>query len=390
MGIIMYTKSLVFCLVFFYSISLALGQTDSQKNEIDSTVEKFQVALVMPFCSANLIEDPKHKNAAIGNACRNYYEGFLLALDSFKTNEKPIFIKVYDTKRDSLSFAKIINKKEVLNADLIIGPVLKEGNELMVDYCKKNKRYHVSPFLTLTKSTINNPYLISVYPDLNYYADFILEDIEKSKKESVNIFVAFGKESNDKIISSRISALKTKYPQFVFKQIEISKISEFSKNYNSLKTNFFILASENEFAVGSALKNLSDTTRFTNVQVYGFRKWLEFKAPNITLLEKLNVKIISPHFFDYYAASNKSFIGAYRERFHTDPEEYAIAGFEQGLFFLQTMVQVKGNMKEITKLNKLQPLSNKYLIRQKEGSKSLQNAALNVLFFEEGRLKRKD
>jgi hypothetical protein len=268
--------------------------------------------------------------------------------------------------------------------------VLKEGNELMVDYCKKNKRYHVSPFLTLTKSTINNPYLISVYPDLNYYADFILEDIEKSKKESVNIFVAFGKESNDKIISSRISALKTKYPQFVFKQIEISKISEFSKNYNSLKTNFFILASENEFAVGSALKNLSDTTRFTNVQVYGFRKWLEFKAPNITLLEKLNVKIISPHFFDYYAASNKSFIGAYRERFHTDPEEYAIAGFEQGLFFLQTMVQVKGNMKEITKLDKLQPLSNKYLIRQKEGSKSLQNAALNVLFFEEGRLKRKD
>jgi hypothetical protein len=156
------------------------------------------------------------------------------------------------------------------------------------------------------------------------------------------------------------------------------------------KNNFFILASENEYAVGSALKKLSDTLSFTNVKVYGFRKWLDFKTPNIHLLEKLNVKIISPFYFDYYADANKKFIAAYRDKFFTDPEEYAVAGFEQGLFFIRSLVQNKGNMKDILKQDSVQPLSNRYKIRQKDASKSLQNEQLNILYFEEGKLKRVD
>ena len=386
----MQVKRAVLCLILLGAFQVVWAQTSKKSNSIDSTGEKFQVALIMPFCSADVLENPKHKNASISNACRNFYEGFLLALDSFKTNETPIFIKVYDTKRDSLTFAKILNKKEVLNADLIIGPVLKEGNELMVEYCKKYKKYHVSPFLTLTKSTINNPYLISVYPDLNYYADYILEDIKVNTQQSAIVYVASGKESNDKIVSARVTALKSKFPLLTVKQIEINKISDISKTYDPQKNNFFILASENEYAVGSALKKLSDTLSFTNVKVYGFRKWLDFKTPNIHLLEKLNVKIISPFYFDYYADANKKFIAAYRDKFFTDPEEYAVAGFEQGLFFIRSLVQNKGNMKDILKQDSVQPLSNRYKIRQKDASKSLQNEQLNILYFEEGKLKRVD
>jgi len=386
----MQVKRAVLCLILLGAFQVVWAQTSKKSNTIDSTGEKFQVALIMPFCSADVLNNPKHKNAAISNACRNYYEGFSMALDSFKFIETPLFVKVYDTKRDSLTFTKIINKKDVINADLIIGPVLKEGNELMVEYCKKYKKYHVSPFLTLTKSTINNPYLISVYPDLNYYADYILEDIKLNTQESAIVYVASGKESNDKIVSARVTALKSKFPLLTVKQIEINKISDISKTYDPQKNNFFILASENEYAVGSALKKLSDTLSFTNVKVYGFRKWLDFKTPNIHLLEKLNVKIISPFYFDYYADANKKFIAAYRDKYFTDPEEYAVAGFEQGLFFIRSLVQNKGNMKDIVKQDNAQPLSNRYKIRQKEGSKSLQNEQLNILYFEEGKLKRVD
>ncbi|MCG9879004.1 MAG: hypothetical protein MH472_00250, partial [Bacteroidia bacterium] len=312
------------------------------------------------------------------------------ALDSFKNSETPLYVHVFDTKRDSLTFAKILTKKEVSNSDLIIGPVLKEGNEMMVDYCKKNKKYHISPFLTLTKSNINNPYLISVYPDLNYYPEFILQDILKSGAENPIIYVAVGKESNDKIIANKISSLKSKYPNFTFKQADISKISDWSKLYNPSKSNYFIIASENEFQVGSALKTLSDTMQFTQVEVYGFRKWLEFKAPNINQLELLKVKIISPFYFDYTSASNKGFVAAYREKYFTEPEEYAVAGFEQGLFFIRALINNKGNLDAIQTLEEQKILSNYYKIRVKDGAKSLQNSKLNVLYFEEGALLRKD
>lgn len=377
---------LIFIVLFSISFQIAFGQIDTKDKNAKNGEEKFQVSVIMPFCSGEILENPKHKNAAISKACRNYYEGFLLALDSFKTKETPLIINVFDTKRDSLTFAKILTKKEVLNSDLIIGPVLKEGNEMMIDYCKKNKKYHISPFLTLTKSNINNPYLISVYPDLNYYPEFILQDIKQKGVEKATVYVALGKESNDKIIGTKLNSLKSKYPNFTFKQADISKISEWSKQYNPSLNNYFILASENEFQVGSALKTLSDTLKFTNVEVYGFRKWLEFKAPNINQLEALKVKIITPFYFDYSDPNNKGFISAYRDKYYTEPEEYAITGFEQGLFFIRALIHLKGNLDGISSLETQKILSNQFRIRTKDGAKSLQNSNLNILYFEEGKL----
>ncbi|MCG9880780.1 MAG: hypothetical protein MH472_09305, partial [Bacteroidia bacterium] len=76
----------VFLILFFsFHFTTSFAQTENKPKNGKSSDEKFQVSLIMPFCSAEILENPKHKNAAISKACRNYYEGFLLALDSFKT-----------------------------------------------------------------------------------------------------------------------------------------------------------------------------------------------------------------------------------------------------------------------------------------------------------------
>jgi hypothetical protein len=385
MGIIMNHSKKYFLFGFLLILGLVAKSQTSLKDLLE---QKYQVALIMPFCSEQLLQDSKHKNASIGQACRKYFEGFTLSLDSFSSTEIPLEIKVYDTKRDSLTFKKIIEKKEVLNSDLIIGPVLKEGNEMMLEYCKKYKKYHVSPFLTLTKSKIENPYLISVYPDLTYYGDFILEDIKGSGSEFANIIVLTGKETNDKILSNRIMSLKAKYPGYTFKALDINKYIEIKDHYKFARPNHIVISSESEFMVGSALKLLSDTNQFIDVQVYGVRKWLEFKAPNIPQFEQLKVKIISPYYMDYADANCKLFIEKYRERYFTEPDEYAVAGYEQGVYFLSELIKNHGNLEDLPKEDKNKPLSNYYWFKPKSDGKSIQNSMLNVLYFEEGKLKR--
>lgn len=374
-----------FVLVFLLVWGL---MTKAQTTLKEMLEQKYQVALIMPFCSEQLLQNPKHKNASIGNACRKYFEGFTLSLDSFRNTEIPIEVKVYDTKRDSLTFKKILDKKNVVNSDLIIGPVLIEGNQMMVDYCKKSKIYHVSPFLTLTKTSINNPYMLSVYPDLSYYGDFILEDITANGSEFANIIVLTGKESNDKILANRIMSLKSKYPNYTFKSLEINKYMEIKDHYKFARPNHVVISSESEFMVGSALKLLSDTNQFLDVQVYGVRKWLEFKAPNIPQFEQLKVKIISPYFMDYADANCKLFIEKYRERYFTEPDEYAVAGYEQGVYFLSELIKNHGNLCDLAMEAKNKPLSNYYLFKPKPNGKSIQNSSLNVLYFEEGKLRR--
>ncbi|MDZ4668515.1 MAG: hypothetical protein SGJ00_11630 [bacterium] len=377
-------------LILFIAILVAGKSVQAQNGLKDLLNPKYQVSLIMPFCSEQLLQNPKHKNAAISNACRKYYEGFLLALDSFSTTDLPIEVRVYDTKRDSLTLKKILDKKDVLNSDLIIGPVLKEGNDMMVDYCKKSKIYHVSPVFTLTKSKIDNPYLISVYPDLSYYGDFILEDIKSNGETNANIMVLAGKEGNDKILANRIMDLKEKYPGYTFKSIEIGKYMELKDYYKFARPNHVIISSESEFMVGSALKMLSDTNQFMDIQVYGLRKWLEFKAPNIRQLEQLKVKIISPYYLDYTNEKCKLFIEKYRERFFTEPDEYAVTGYEQGIYFLSILIKNHGNLSDLRKEPKNQPLSNVYEFKQKIDGKGIQNNAINILFFEDGRLQRNE
>ncbi len=362
----------------------------AQKPLSETNGEKFQIAVAMPFCGKQLMENPNHKNAAIANACRQYYEGFILALDSFKKNETPIEIKVYDTQRDTLVLRKILEKKEILNSDLIVGPVLKEGNEMMLGFCEKNKIFHVSPFLTLTKSKIENPYLISVYPDLSYYGNFILDDIVRTGDQSANIIVLSGKESNDKVLSASINSLKSKYPNYSFKNVEIGKYTDLKLAYKLGKINHIIVSSENEFLVNSALRFMADSNSFVDMQVYGLKKWLEFTSINIAQYEQLKVKIISPFYFNYADPNNKLFIEKYRERFFTEPSEYAVTGFEQASFFICSLIKQNGQLNAIEKQEKNKPLSNWFLIGRRPGGKSLQNSKLNILYFKEGRLERLD
>jgi hypothetical protein len=380
----MLRKILLILFLFIGANQLVLGQ-----NKIKELFEqKYQVSLIMPFCSRQILDDPKAKNAPIGNACRQYYEGFSIAMDSFKKADIPIEVRVYDTKRDTNVFMKILAKKEVLNSDLIIGPVLKEGNEMMVDFCNKNNKYHVSPFLTLTKSKIENPYLISAYPDLSYYGDFILENIKNKGDENANVLVVVGKESNDKILANRILALKSKYPNFTIKSIDVSKYTELKDQYKITRSNHIVVACENEFSVGTTLKYLNDSNHFINIQVYGTRKWLEFNTLNIGLCEAAKVKLISPYFFDFKGPNCTFFIEKYRERFFADPQEYAVIGYEQGLYFLNILMKNHGNLSAITKEPMNRPLTNNYLFKIKPEGKSIQNSILNILYFENGELKR--
>lgn len=381
----MLRKIFVFLVLVSISCNFVLGQNIIK----DFFEKKYEVSLIMPFCSKQILDDPKTKNAAIGNACRQYYEGFLMALDSFKYADIPIEIRVYDTKRDSIVFSKILAKKEVVKADLIIGPVLKEGNNMMVDFCAKNNKYHVSPFLTLTKSKIDNPFLISAYPDLSYYGDFILENIKIIGDENANIIVVVGKESHDKVLANRILSLKKTYPNFTIKSIEISKYTDLKDQYKLTKPNHIVIASENEFLVGTTLKYLNDSNQFLNLNIYGTRKWVDFKTLNIGLYEQLNVKIISPFFVNFKEPPSLLFNEKYRERYFTDPEEYAVIGYEQGLYFLSVLIKNNGNLSAIISEPINKPLSNSYLYRLKPDGGSIQNSNLNILYFENGELKRK-
>ena len=347
-----------------------------------------KIALIMPFCSKQILTDPNCKNAGLGKACREYYQGMSMALDSFKNNPNPLELRIYDTQGDSNIFKQILSKKEFQENTLIFGPVVKDAHPLMKAYCEKFKVYYISPFLTLTKSKIDNPYLISAYPDLTYYADFVLNQIKSEGAWDANIVVITGKGSNDKLISSRMLALKNKFAGFTIKTLDISKYNEYSTLYQLGKPNYVFINSDNEFLVNTTLRFLSDPTQFEGITVYGMEKWLEFKSLNLPVWQQLNVNLVSPFYVNYSDPRVKDFVERYKERYYTEPTEYAFNGYEQAIVFIGAYLNNSGKMELMTEQKKEKPLSNIFKIAPKPDLKGLQNSQLNLLYFEGNQLKR--
>lgn len=356
--------------------------------KVEPTSDFFQISLILPFCAKSVLDDPKHKYAAISQASREYYEGLTLAIDDFSKLSNNVQLKVFDTNMDTVAFRKILERKEVQNSDLIIGPIMKEGNQMIKGFASKYGIYHVSPLLTLTKSSINDPYLISANPDLKYYADYILNQIKASGEKTPNIIVMAGNESNDQLLSNQFLALKTKYKDFTIKTMEISKYTDFHKYYKPGVSNQVIIASENEFMFNNAIKLLTDSNQYLNIRPWTTRKALEFKNPKVQLWQSSGLTIVSPYYADYQNPALKVFIERYREKYYTEPSEFAINGYEQALYFIGNLISLNGQLEKLPELETQKGMCNYFKIAKKENSSSLQNNYLNKIYFEDLKMKR--
>jgi ABC-type branched-subunit amino acid transport system substrate-binding protein len=354
-------------ILFFISIKL-----------IAQSKDQIKIALLMPFCAKNINQNPNHKNLDLGTACREYYQGLLIAADSLKNAGINIEITVFDTERDTIKFKKILQNDAVLNADLIIGPVIKEGQIMMQNYKNKKNAYHLSPLFTFTKTKINDAKSISAYPDLNYYAEYLVNYLNKIA-ETGNLIVVYGKDASDRMLSNYLKQIVKPEMDLNLKQADITKPNDVLLQFDRIKNNYVFLACDDESQVNSILKTIADTNNNFKKITFGLRKIIDFKDLNLEDWEATNLHIITPFYINYNDSLTKKFITTYRNYHETEPNEYAFVGYDQFIMTVSSYIQTKGTF---TKLNELKPfdlLANKYLLKEKTALPGIQNSFLHIL-----------
>ena len=337
-----------------------------------------KIALLMPFCAQEINQNPNHKNADLGNACREYYQGLLIAADSLKNAGFNIEITVFDTDKDTVKFKKILNNDAVQNADFIIGPVIKEGQLMMQNFKNKKNAFHLSPLFTFTKTKINDERAISAYPDLTYYADYFVNYLNKNSSVG-NIIIMVGKDVSDKSLSNYIKQIVKPEFSLNVKQIDLSKVGDIYKNLSKENDNFIFFASDDENQINAALKIIADTSNTFKMNTFGLRKILDFNIINTEYWLKSNLHIISPFYINYSDLLTKKFIETYRNYYETEPNEYAFVGYDQFISTISTFAQTNGSFKDLNKIATHSLLANRYLLKEKNNASGLQNSYLHIL-----------
>jgi hypothetical protein len=355
-----------------FSLFLLYFQSIAQNKSL------IKIALLMPFCAEEINKNPNHKNADLGNACREYYQGLLIAADSLKNAGFNFEITVFDTERDTVKFKKILDNEGVQYADFIIGPVIKEGQLMMQHFKNKKSAFHLSPLFTFTKTKINDERAISAYPDLTFYADYFVGYLNKNSSVG-NVIVLVGKDFSDKSLANYLKQIiKPEFPLKV-KLVELAKITDIYKNLSKESDNFIFFASDDENQINTALKIIADTSSTFKMNTFGLRKVLDFNINNTEYWLKSNLHVITPFYIDYSNIMTKKFIENYRLFYETEPNEFAFVGYDQFISTVSTFEQTNGIFKDLNKITPFSLLANRYLLKEKNNAPGLQNSYLHIL-----------
>ncbi|NCA86088.1 MAG: LysM peptidoglycan-binding domain-containing protein [Clostridia bacterium] len=315
----------------------------------------YKVALLLPFYFAtvdsvlaspgNYIDDPNPRFIK-SFAFIEYYEGFLMALDSLKKAGLNVEVFVYDSPNSVAATRKIIDNPELQQMDLIIGPVYNKSFELMADFAREHQIPLVNPFSVREEIIVGNPYVFQVQP--------LPQDQPKALTEYLNthfakaqIFITKHNEYRDqqgfenirRYFNEHLSPRPTGgelYHSFFYSR---DSLRIFKRQAAENSNNVMVAYTTNKVYIMELLRALNQLRDQYNITLIGLPDWLAIEGLDLTYLNNLDVHYLVKDFTDMNDAATRRFAENFLNQYNTEPGEFAFSGYNTGIYFMSALMK---------------------------------------------------
>lgn len=297
------------------------------------------ISLLLPF-NLDELDLSKGTRANLNKAdlAMEYYQGFKLALDSLTANNNNFKLQVFDTKDAAMQIRSLALNSKVRASAIIIGPVYPGQIKSFTAAAPDIKKMLVSPLSPASPADYKNPNLVTIIPPLEYHCWDAAAYIQgKLKGKKVFILRSGYSEENKYILPFKkaIDSLGKKRIKVVEFTVMRGNISLLLPQLSKTEQNIFIIPSINQAFLQVTLRSLEMLLKQYPVTVFGHPNWQDFIFLKPELLQQLNTFITTSNKVDYHAAATIKFLKDYRNAYHAEPGEYAIKGYDEGLYFGQ-------------------------------------------------------
>ncbi len=338
-----------------------LVSKDSVVNTNAGVIKKdvYNVALMLPFMfNRNDVEmskplkiDQVRELYPTTKITFEFYQGFVMALDSLTKTGLNVNLYVYDTKKDTNTIGGIFKKAEFNSMDIVVGPLYNRTIKYTANICKERKIKIVLPFKADSKVLHENPYVFKTVSSNMTLVDGIVDYIIENHSHH-NILLFKPTSTVDKALYERVrerfnSRIQEKEGAYNTKIIEVNLGSKSGRELNGFinkdTANIFIIPSVNvKFVSGAMMRlnsllNLNPYAKNLRVTAYGLEDWNQYDDLDVMHRVRLNQHYASYRYVDYNKGSGLDFVKAYRARYGVDPTVYATQGFDIGLYFMGAM-----------------------------------------------------
>jgi|WetSurSiteA1Bulk_404760.scaffolds.fasta_scaffold03337_2 LysM repeat protein/ABC-type branched-subunit amino acid transport system substrate-binding protein len=329
----------------------------------------YNVALLLPFFAELTMEEtalpadtiteegtyvPAQKQQGLrGRSFAEFYEGFMMALDSLRKTGLSVNLHVKDTEHDTLKIKKIVKELSVLQPDLIIGPVFAEDVSITGRLARYLDISLVSPLSTRPQLVAGNPSIFQVIPPRQEESYALARYLKNTTKGQVVLI-----RGTDSISMSNSWRFKKHLLEnmpcdpvgnpLVFRDYKLndSLINVLSKVLTKEDDNIIVVFSDNEPDVSRLLTRIYMMSTLYPVRLLGMPSWQAMKSIDLTYLHNLQVSLITPFFTDYTNPEIARYLSKSREVYGYEPYEitslgynFSMLGYDIGLFFLSALKQ---------------------------------------------------
>ena len=285
-----------------------------------------------------------------------YYEGFLMAVDSLKQQGVSVDIHTYDSGNTTATITQLINtKKELKDMDIIFGPLHTDQVKIMADFAKKNKIRLVVPFTSKSDEVFNNPYVFQINTPQSYLFSEVYEHYLRKFPNAHVVFLNAdtGDKDKDEFIKGLKEELKNK--QITFKELKGAEISPegMKTAVDSLRENVLIPTSGKKIALIKILPQLIITAREHpnyNMRLFGYPEWQTYTDDHLSNFFELDTYFYTSFYTNNLFPTAIKFTSAYRKWYSKDMAntypKYGMLGFDTAYFFLKGLARYGNHLEE--------------------------------------------
>ncbi|WP_287678461.1 LysM peptidoglycan-binding domain-containing protein [Bacteroides sp.] len=326
----------------------------SQNEELKKDIKTIKAAVMLPFMagtSTNMDEQVRMVE---------YYEGFLMAVDSLKKQGVSIDLYTYDTKGREATLNSILSKKEMKNMDIIFGPAKAQDIDVLATFADKNNIRLVVPFAPKVDEVFKNPHIYQINTPQSYLYSEVYEHFTRKFSDSNVIFLnaSNGDREKDEFIKGMKTELRNNgisYRDFTV----TDNFYEITTVMDTLRNNIFIPTSGKSTALVKILPQLTQIRRERPnymMNLFGYPEWQTYTNDYLASFYEIDTYFYSSFYTNNLFPAAVHFTNSYRRWYSKDMAniypKYGMLGYDTGYFFLKGLSKCGNKMEE--NLNSIQ------------------------------------
>lgn len=320
-------------------------------------VSVVKIALLLSF---------KSPDAKLAAARTEFYEGFLMAVDSLKKKGVSVDVSVYDIGDGIQKTKEALQTEGIRGSNLIIGGTTNEQIELIAAYALKNEIKYVVPFSKCDKLTSENGYVFQVntsYQNLYSYAS----SRACTLFANYNVIIINTHDKDDKglfinTLKANMAEVGISYRELSFNDRSFQ--SDISGMLSEAKPNVVIPISGSYEAlskINSVLRIIADTKPAYHLTLFGHPEWQKYTNECLEDFFKLNAYMYTSFYANNLSDEVQQFTTKYHQLYQKSMiasyPKYAMLGFDTGMYFVSAINQWGADFEEnlpLIKYNSLQ------------------------------------